>query len=121
MCADETDQPKSMLDGSEPVTPAGSQSREEVVRAALRMVEDPEMGIDVVRLGLIRDIRVDGEDVRIVMVLTSPFCPYGGMLVQQVVDAARPFTAGEVRVEMGHEMWTPAMMEDADLAEWGLL
>ena len=95
--------------------------REEAMREALRQVVDPEMQIDVVALGLIRGISIGANGTAITMILTTPFCPYGDYLIQQVVDAARAVAPGEVQVTMGSETWTPAMMEDADLAEWGLL
>jgi len=94
---------------------------ESEVREALRQVVDPEIRLDVVSLGLIRDIAVGDDETEVTMILTTPFCPYGGYLIQQVRDVARLVVAGEVRVTMGEEAWSPAMMEGADLAEWGLL
>jgi metal-sulfur cluster biosynthetic enzyme len=93
----------------------------ERVREALRQVVDPEIRIDVVTLGLIREIVVEPRAVAITMILTTPFCPYGGYLIQQVKDAATSAAGAEARVTMGEELWSPSMMEGADLAEWGLL
>lgn len=95
--------------------------RELAVRAALRQVRDPENDMDVVTLGLIRGVAFDREGVVITMILTSPFCPYADHLIQQVGNAARTVAAGQVRVVMGEEIWTPAMIEGDDLAEWGLV
>ena len=100
---------------------ASATSLESRVREALREVVDPEIRIDVVALGLIRNVLVRDDAVEIQMILTTPFCPYGGILVQQVKDVARTVTPGEVTVTMLDEVWSSDMMEGADLAEWGLL
>ncbi len=58
----------------------------EAVRDALRPIQDPEIFISIVDLGLIRnvDIAPDGTSVKVVMTLTTPFCPEGPMLVESV-------------------------------------
>lgn len=98
-----------------------AQERESELREALRVVVDPEIGIDVVTLGLIRVIAFDASGVDITMILTTPFCPYGGMMVQQVKSAAEDVHSGEVRITLGDEVWSPDMMEGGDWAEWGLV
>jgi metal-sulfur cluster biosynthetic enzyme len=100
---------------------AGTQAVESEVREALRQVVDPEIRIDVVALGLIRNVVVMDDAVEVQMILTTPFCPYGGILVQQVKDVTRSVVSGEVRVTLLDEMWSPDLMEGANLAEWGLL
>ncbi|MDF0594058.1 serine O-acetyltransferase [Methanotrichaceae archaeon M04Ac] len=59
-------------------------AKEEEVREALRDVLDPEVGIDIVDLGLIKDIIVDGDRVEVNMVLTSQACPLADHLKEQV-------------------------------------
>lgn len=96
--------------------------RESEVREALRQVVDPEINLDVVTLGLIRDIvfHPDHTDVR--MILTTPFCPYAGMLVQQVKDVTRMVTLGEAKVTLLDEpRWSPELMEGGDWGDWGLI
>jgi len=84
------------------------------VRDALREVYDPEIGISVVDLGLVRKIEeVEGE-LHITMILTAPFCPLAGMILEQARAAAQAVTERPVRVTMGTERWDPSMMaEDA--------
>ncbi|RIL10284.1 hypothetical protein DCC79_08510 [bacterium] len=97
-------------------------ARESEVREALRQVVDPEINLDVVTLGLIREIvfHLDHTDVR--MILTTPFCPYAGMLVQQVKDVTRMVTLGEAKVTLLDEpRWSPDLMEGGDWGEWGLI
>ncbi len=62
----------------------------EEVREALRVVEDPEIGISIVDLGLLRAIEVDDEsgDVKVALTLTSPMCPIGPQLMAAVKECA---------------------------------
>jgi metal-sulfur cluster biosynthetic enzyme len=110
-------------DAAEQSVPAAAEqpALESQVREALRAVVDPEIRIDVVALGLIRHIAVADDVTEIQMILTTPFCPYGGILVQQVKDVARSVVGGDVHVTLMDEMWSPDMIEGGDLAEWGLL
>lgn len=50
----------------------------------VRVVEDPDLGMSIVDLGLIYDIRNDNGDIEVDMTLTSPGCPYGPQIVQEV-------------------------------------
>jgi serine O-acetyltransferase len=59
-------------------------AKEEVIREALRDVLDPEVGIDIIDLGLIKEIIVDGNKVEVDMVLTSKVCPLVDHLTSQV-------------------------------------
>jgi len=60
---------------------------EEVVREALRSVVDPEIGLDMVSLGLLYGVAVDGSKVKVTMTLTTPACPVGPMFVNAVHQA----------------------------------
>jgi len=95
--------------------------RESEIRESLRQVVDPEINIDVVTLGLIREIVQSPALVEVRMMLTTPFCPYAGSLVQQVKDVTRSVTGLEVKVTLLDDPWTPDMMEGGDWAEWGLI
>ncbi|HEU0298206.1 MAG TPA: metal-sulfur cluster assembly factor, partial [Longimicrobium sp.] len=57
------------------------------VKKALRKVKDPELNLDLVVLGLIYDIRIDGGRVEVTMSLTSPMCPVAGELLNQAREA----------------------------------
>ena len=56
---------------------------EEVVEA-LRQVEDPELGMDIVELGLLGDVEVDGPKVKVTYTLTSMACPVGPMIAEDI-------------------------------------
>lgn len=93
----------------------GNNVSEEEVRDALRGVLDPELHLDVVALGLIREIDLDGTPAVIRMLLTTPFCPYGPWLVQQVKETAEKTAGRDAKVEVLPEQWNPEMMEDPTL------
>lgn len=95
-------------------------SKEEDIREALRTVIDPEIGLNVVELGLIRELEVANGDAKITMILTTPFCPYGPAMIEQVRSAATQAADGPVEVELGTEMWDPSMMEEGAGGDWGL-
>jgi metal-sulfur cluster biosynthetic enzyme len=88
---------------------------EETVREALRGVLDPELHLDVVALGLIREINLESTPVKVRMVLTTPFCPYGPWMVNQIKETAQQAAGQEVKVEVLAEQWHPEMMEDPTL------
>jgi metal-sulfur cluster biosynthetic enzyme len=88
---------------------------------ALRSVYDPELGIDVVALGLIYDIDVDGDDITIDMTLTTPGCPVSEQLpaeVSQAASAALPDAEVEVRI-VWDPPWTPDRMSAEPYDEFG--
>ena len=74
---------------------------------ALRSVVDPELGMDVVELALIRQIIVGRESSEIKMVLTTPFCPYAGSMIQQIKDATELVLEHPVKVTVLAERWDP--------------
>ncbi len=101
-------------------TPKTTAQIEETVREALRQVVDPEIGMDVITLGLIRDIQVEEDSVHIIMILTTPFCPYGPQIMEQVRRTAGEASGLKSTIEMGLEIWDPSMMEEGAMDDWGL-
>ncbi len=97
---------------------------ESEMREALRMVVDPEINIDIVTLGLIREIVFDptAGEVEVRMILTTPFCPYAGTIIQQVKDVARQISPLSPKVTLLEEpRWSPELMEGGDWSDWGLI
>lgn len=101
------------LDSLEPKTA-------EDVRQALRQVVDPEIGLNVVELGLIRDVRKNEGEVLVHMILTTPFCPYGPALLEMTRAKVEEAAGAPARIELGMEMWDPSFMEEGAGAAWGL-
>lgn len=92
------------------------------VKMALRKVKDPELNLNVVDLGLIYDIAVDGSNVNIDMSLTSPGCPSGPQIMGDVERMAKTVEGvGEVAVNLvWSPMWSPERIEPRVRAYMGL-
>jgi metal-sulfur cluster biosynthetic enzyme len=95
-------------------------SKEEEILEALRTVIDPEIGLNVVELGLIRGMDLVDDRVKITLILTTPFCPYGPAMIEQVRMVADSVVDGKAEVEIGTELWDPSMMEEGAGGDWGL-
>jgi metal-sulfur cluster biosynthetic enzyme len=90
-------------------------SPEDTIKKALRQVFDPEIGLEVVQLGLIREILLDTDPAEIKMMLTTPFCPYGGWLIQQIKDVSESVSGKKIKVTVLPDLWSPENMEDPGL------
>ena len=89
------------------------------VTDALRDVIDPELGLDFVELGLIYDVEIDGGTVHITYTLTSPGCPIGPQVSEQIDEFVGELDGvDDVRSTMTFSPpWTPERMsEDAKFA-----
>jgi metal-sulfur cluster biosynthetic enzyme len=85
------------------------------IREALRDVVDPEIGVNIVDLGLVYRIEVNGGRVRIAMTMTSPACPLAEYLKELVTSAIRRHLPDVVDLDIHFEWepaWDPAMMSD---------
>ena len=81
---------------------------------ALRQVEDPELGMDIVDLGLLYEVEVDGPKVKVIYSLTSMGCPAGPLIAGDIDRAAREVPGvEEVDLELTFDPpWTPDRMSD---------
>ena len=88
-------------------------TREEVYEA-LRQVEDPELGMDIVELGLLYDVEVRGPRVKVTHSLTSMGCPAGPMIQEDISRVAREIPGVEdVDIELTWDPpWSPERMSD---------
>jgi metal-sulfur cluster biosynthetic enzyme len=88
-------------------------TRDEVIEA-MRQVEDPELGMDIVDLGLLYDVEVDGPTIRITYSLTSMGCPAGPMIEQDIVAVAQSLEGvDDVEPELTFDPpWSPERMSD---------
>jgi metal-sulfur cluster biosynthetic enzyme len=88
-------------------------TKEEVVEA-LRQVEDPELGMDIVDLGLLYDVEVEGPKVKVIHTLTSMGCPVGPMIQQNIDEVVRAVPeVQDVDVELTWDPpWSPEKMSD---------
>jgi metal-sulfur cluster biosynthetic enzyme len=92
------------------------------VREALRQVVDPELGVNIVDLGLIQAIDVAGADVRVTMTMTTPACPLRDY-IQDLVESTlldRLGSAQRVTVTIVDDPpWSPDMMSEAARRQLG--
>ena len=85
---------------------------EQAILEALQPVIDPEIGMSVVDLGMIREVTIEGDKVEIKMVLTTPFCPLAGLLTEQVRQAAAAVPGvKEAKVVLLDQPWNPAWLK----------
>jgi metal-sulfur cluster biosynthetic enzyme len=95
---------------------------EERVREALRSVDDPEVGMNIVDLGLVYRIDVAPERVRVELTMTTPACPMGDLITgnaDRAVRAALPVDAAVEVVLVWDPPWTPELMSESARQTFG--
>jgi len=90
-----------------PAFDAERRATELAILDALRAVVDPEIGMNVVELALIKQILLGPESTEIKMILTTPFCPYAGSMIAQVKEQVESVVDHEVKVTLLAERWDP--------------
>lgn len=90
------------------------------VREALREIVDPEIGLNIIELGLVRDLDLQPEKATVKMILTTPFCPYGPAIMEETRKKVADVVGIPSAIEMGTELWEPSMMEEGAGGDWGL-
>ncbi len=93
--------------GLDPAFDAQRRATELAILDALRAVVDPEIGMNVVELALIRQIILGPDSTEVKMILTTPFCPYAGAMIQQVKEQAESVVDHPVKVTLLAERWDP--------------
>ncbi len=110
--------PEPAATTAEPAGPAGApaeapafdaerRATELAILDALRAVVDPEIGMNVVELALIKQILLGPNETEIKMILTTPFCPYAGSMIAQVKEQAESVVEHDVKVTLLAERWDP--------------
>jgi len=115
-----TSDASSAAGSATPATPESDSkpapSQQEVdVRGALESVMDPEIGLSVIDLGLIREIHFLPDRTLVRMMLTTPFCPYAPQMVEDVKQATMGVVTQACEVELMPDAWSPDMMPDPGL------
>jgi metal-sulfur cluster biosynthetic enzyme len=96
------------------------QNKEESLLEALRVVIDPEIGMNVIELGLVRNVEIHDDRAHLTMIMTTPFCPYAPQLLEQTRRTAQEHLGVPTTIEMGLQMWDPSLMEEGAADDWGL-
>ncbi len=92
----------------------------EPLDAAFREVLDPEVGLNVMELGLIRDVIVNEQQGHVRMMMTTPFCPYAPALLESARSKAESVLKRATTIEFLTDPWDPSFMEEGVGADWGL-
>ena len=94
---------------------------EDKIREALKKVVDPELGVSIVDLGLIYDVRYENGEAEVEMTLTSPGCPLASVIDKKIKEAVKEI--GEVKKLTVELVWDPPwskdLMSDELKAEYG--
>jgi metal-sulfur cluster biosynthetic enzyme len=92
---------------SDPAFDPARRATELAILDALRGVVDPEIGMNVVELALIKQILLGPDSTEIKMILTTPFCPYAGSMIAQVKEQTETVVDHDVKVTLLAERWDP--------------
>jgi len=95
---------------------------EEQIRETLKQIFDPEIGINIVDLGLVYNIEIKPTEVYIQLTMTSPACPLHGVITRKMDQILRQVfpDLGSMTIEMVWEpSWKPEMMSDAAKKQLG--
>ena len=102
-------------EASSAATPNAPSQQEMAIRSALETVMDPEIGLSVIDLGLIREVSTQPEKTHIKMMLTTPFCPYAPQMMADVKQATESAVPQPAEVEILPDAWSPDLMPDPGL------
>src|SRR5574341_191701 len=94
--------------------------KEAEIYDALRTVVDPEIGLNIIELGLVRGMELTAESLHLKMILPTPFCPYGPALLEQTRRTAQTASGLPTTIELSADLWDPSMMEEGAGGDWGL-
>jgi metal-sulfur cluster biosynthetic enzyme len=86
----------------------------------LSEITDPELGLTIIQLGLVRNVVIKDDHALVTMILTTPYCPYGPSMMESTRKKAEEVLEITTRINYGKETWDPTMMEDGLNDDWGL-
>jgi metal-sulfur cluster biosynthetic enzyme len=91
----------------------------EPLKVELRTVIDPELGLNVIELGLIRNVTITDGQAVISMIMTTPFCPYAPAMLEMTRKKGEDALNIPTSMSLGFEPWDPSMMEEGAAPDWG--
>jgi metal-sulfur cluster biosynthetic enzyme len=91
----------------------------EPLKESLRNVIDPEIGLNIIELGLVRNVSIHDDQADVFMIMTTPFCPYAPALLEAARQKAETALEMHASISFGMEPWDPSMMEEGAGAAWG--
>jgi len=93
---------------------------ENEIYAALQLIKDPEIDINVIDLGLIQDVRIDQQGITVTMILTTRFCPYQGSIIKSIEEAVKKISGqGTVNIIVDYtKTWSRSDLTEAGKKQW---
>jgi len=85
----------------------------------LQEVMDPELGMSIIQLGLVREVEIENENANVTMIMTTPFCPYAPQLLESTRTKTEESLELPTEIEVGDEVWNRSFMEEEE-EDWGL-
>ena len=90
----------------------------EKLKQGLSEIIDPEIGLNEIQLGLIRNVTIQPESAVVRMILTTPFCPYGPAMIETTRQKAEEVLERPTSIDLGMEMWDFSMMDEDSAPDW---
>jgi len=90
------------------------------IEEGLCEIMDPELGLNIIQLGLVRNVTIKETHAVVTMILTTPFCPYGPSLMESTRKKTEDILETTTKINYGKETWDPTMMEEGLGDDWGL-
>jgi metal-sulfur cluster biosynthetic enzyme len=85
----------------------------------LKKVMDPEIGLNVLELGLVRNVAIINGEAKMMMIMTTPFCPYGPALLETTRQQTETGLGMPTSITLSYEPWDPSMMDENARIDWG--
>lgn len=83
-------------------------TKEKVIEEVLKKYVDPEIGIDLWTLGLIYKVEVKKDEVKLLITFTTPLCPYGPMMIEELESMLKKIGAKKVKIDVTFDPpWEP--------------
>jgi metal-sulfur cluster biosynthetic enzyme len=86
---------------------------------SFRKVIDPEIGLNIIELGLVREVVISEDSAEVTMMMTTPFCPYAPALLESTRRQAEEVVEKPTTIEMSMDPWDPTFMEESAARDWG--
>jgi metal-sulfur cluster biosynthetic enzyme len=84
-------------------------NKEQLIEEVFKKYDDPELAIDVWTLGLIYNIKIEENNVHVLLTFTSPMCPFGPQMIDALTDMIKAKGAEKVEIEVTFEpAWEPS-------------
>ena len=87
---------------------------------SLEKIMDPELGLNILQLGLVRHVEMKDDHAVVTMILTTPYCPYGPSMMESTRKNAELVLNVTTKINYGREAWDPSMMEEGLGDDWGM-